>query len=312
MLACTFDMSASNALGLFCAFGSTIVFVSQNIFFKKIMPPPNESEPRSTHASHKLDKINMLFYSSLMALVLMVPIWIYSDLPVFLSASPSHLHPTKGHTTAAHPQSVPTNFFLNGIVHFAQSILAFILLSSTSPVTYSIASLIKRVTVICIAIMWFKQRVHFVQAVGIVLTFFGLWMYNSAKNDGSVERGERKRGRLEKAVDGRLPTTMMDDATMDLQATQPAITSGATSTTGAYSRPKTSTLGVGGPPRSLPLHTHHPPHNLHITIIPSMASKLAPHSSPKDSYPSPPSSLGSPTGNAPPVHLGTPTAVLRS
>jgi len=79
---------------------------------------------------------------------------------------------------------------MNGAVHYAQNIIAFIILSTTSPVTYSIASLIKRVAVICIAIAWFNQNVHPVQGLGIVLTFLGLWMYNSAKGD--VERGENK------------------------------------------------------------------------------------------------------------------------
>ncbi|EED80592.1 predicted protein, partial [Postia placenta Mad-698-R] len=63
MLACSFDMSASNAIGLLCAFGSALVFVSSNIFFKKIMP----SGPNAAAASsHKLDKLNLLFYSSSM------------------------------------------------------------------------------------------------------------------------------------------------------------------------------------------------------------------------------------------------------
>lgn len=67
MLVCTSDMSVSNAIGLLCAFGSAIVFVSQNIFFKKIVP----SGP-SAQSSHKLDKLNLLFYSSSMAFLLMI------------------------------------------------------------------------------------------------------------------------------------------------------------------------------------------------------------------------------------------------
>ena len=80
MLACSFDMSASNAIGLLCAFGSALVFVSSNIFFKKIMPS-NGSHGAGSGAAHKLDKINLLFYSSGMAFILMVPIWLWTDLP---------------------------------------------------------------------------------------------------------------------------------------------------------------------------------------------------------------------------------------
>ena len=194
-------MSASNFIGLLCAFGSALIFVSSNIFFKKVMPSPSKSNNHPTSA-HKLDKLNLLLYSSGMAFLLMIPMWLYYDLPIFLSSSTAISHPTHGH---AAPHSVTYYFFMNGTVHFAQNIIAFVILSSTSPVTYSIASLIKRVAVICIAIAWFAQNVHPVQGLGIVMTFVGLWMYNNAKGD--VEKGENKMRRVEAARDLMLPTT---------------------------------------------------------------------------------------------------------
>ncbi|TFY73734.1 hypothetical protein EWM64_g10278, partial [Hericium alpestre] len=203
MLACTFDMSASDVIGLLCAFGSALIFVSSNIFFKKIMPCGGDS-----HSHHKLDKLNLLFYSSSMAFLLMIPIWLYTDFPLLMASSePGHVsHPSHGHS-ATH--SVTYYFFANGTVHFAQNIIAFIILSSVSPVTYSIASLIKRVAVICMAIVWFNQQVHPVQGLGIGLTFFGLWMYNNAKGD--VERGENKRRGVEARREGMLPLTRSQD-----------------------------------------------------------------------------------------------------
>ncbi|KDN47046.1 hypothetical protein RSAG8_03823, partial [Rhizoctonia solani AG-8 WAC10335] len=199
MLACTFDVAGSNVFGLTCAFGSALVFVSSNIFFKKIMPSNGAA------TAHKLDKLNLLFYSSGMAFLLMVPIWMYYDL--------GHLwrHWHDGSLTAdsgsakAPAHSVMYYFFLNGTVHWAQNIIAFAILATTSPVTYSIASLIKRVAVICIAIVWFAQNVHPVQAMGIMLTFLGLWMYNQAKGD--VERGEHKARRVEAGRQMQLPTS---------------------------------------------------------------------------------------------------------
>lgn len=205
MLACSFDMSASNALGLLCAFGSAVVFVTSNIFFKKIMPSSTSSGSSAT-TSHKLDKVNLLFYSSGMAFLLMIPIWVWTDLPSLLASSDNtHVgHPPHG-SPSPHGYSTPVNFFLNGTVHFLQNVLAFVLLAQTSPVTYSIASLIKRVAVICIAVVWFAQSVHPVQGFGICLTFVGLWCYNNAKSD--VERGEKKVRRVENAREGVLPST---------------------------------------------------------------------------------------------------------
>jgi solute carrier family 35 protein E1 len=208
MLACSFDISASNLVGLLCAFGSAIVFVSSNIFFKKIMPTG------SSASHHKLDKLNLLFYSSSMAFLLMVPIWVFTDLPVFLAAQPGHVtHPAHEHAST---HSVTYYMFLNGIVHFAQNIIAFIILASVSPVTYSIASLFKRVAVICIALVWFNQHVHPLQGMGIGLTFLGLWMYNNAKGD--IARGETRRRGVEAVRDGALPSTRTEGQIFDAAA----------------------------------------------------------------------------------------------
>lgn len=235
MLASSADISISNALGLFCAFGSTIVFVSQNIFFKKIMPSKGEGESaavaRATalHSNDptglstnkalsrpKLDKINLLFFSSGMAFLFMIPLWIYSDLPAIwtLIFNPEMaVNTAKPLKPGQVAPSVPYYFFLNGTVHFAQNLLAFAILSSTSPVTYSIASLIKRIAVICLAIVWFNQAVHPVQALGIGLTGIGLFMYNKAKRD--VDKGENKVRRMEAIKDGMLPLNNADQRLLE-------------------------------------------------------------------------------------------------
>jgi len=315
MLACSFDVSASNALGLFCAFGSALVFVSSNIFFKKIMP--SSVSGLSQPLSHKLDKLNLLFYSSSMAFLLMIPIWMYYDLPIFLSAhsNPDHVtHPNHGHAT---PHSVTYYFVMNGTVHYAQNIIAFVILSSTSPVTYSIASLIKRVAVICIAIMWFNQTVHPIQAFGIAMTFIGLYMYNNAKSD--VERGENKMRRVEAARDMMLPITKADTRMMNGTdspppelVSQPVMgeaTGMGRGVASAYGRPRAVSVTAASHSH---YHTHPHPHlhphpapppNLSIKITPPPLNirptpiKDAQPVSPTDSYPSPPPSLDSPPSN---------------
>ena len=227
MLACSFDLRA-NAVGFLCALGSTVIFVSQNIFSKKLLPKENTGAGSGgslgggaalgggSGASAKLDKLNLLFYSSGMAFVLMIPIWLYSDssalLSTFLSPlpSPSHSSASVAALQQAAQPSLILSFFLNGTVHFAQNLLAFSILAKTSPVTYSIASLVKRIAVICLAIIWSGQIVTKVQGCGMALTFLGLWMYNRAK--GEVEKGERKRGAVEMRKEGFLPTSIEDVA----------------------------------------------------------------------------------------------------
>lgn len=267
-------MSASNYVGLLCAFGSALVFVSSNIFFKKIMPSHGAHSQQGSAASHKLDKLNLLLYSSGMAFILMVPIWLYYDLAPLLAlrSDPGHVaHPKH---QAAH--SVTYYFFMNGTVHFGQNLIAFIILSSTSPVTYSIASLIKRVVVILIAIAWFNQSVHPIQAVGIVLTFAGLWMYNNAKSD--VEKGERKAQRVEAIREGMLPVTRGDERLM-----------------GGFDEKKdyVEASGMEGASMRLTGRGSHPPVPQHPPLHLKMPERRE-----IATYPSPPPSLDSP----PPHH----------
>ncbi|CAI2171952.1 12464_t:CDS:2 [Funneliformis geosporum] len=193
MLACS-SSSASSFIGFLFALTSTVIFVAQNIFSKKILF--NEKHPG--FETHKLDKLNISFYSSLSAFSLMTPMWLYYDgfhllLEYFNSSTATNT--TSGWTIIYY-------FWLNGTTHFAQAILALSILSMTSPVTYSIASLVKRIFVITASIIWFGQKTTFIQGIGITLTFVGLYMYNQAKLD--VDKKERKAREREEIV---LPLT---------------------------------------------------------------------------------------------------------
>ena len=175
MLACSAEFRG-NFIGVICAFGSAIIFVSQNIFAKKIFNASNQAEAEGA-GSKKLDKLNLLCYSSGMAFLLTLPLWLYSEGFDLMCRYTTEGKVTLPLEKMKHPESALTEFELvmefcfNGTVHFGQNILAFILLGMISPVTYSIASLIKRVFVICMAIVWFGQKTTSVQAAGIALTY---------------------------------------------------------------------------------------------------------------------------------------------
>lgn len=182
VLACSVQFSG-NIIGILCAFVAALIFVSQNIFSKKLFNEAARAEadslPQSQIHSKRLDKLNLLCYCSTLAFILTFPLWLwsegfplladfYSDGSITLSSKPNALD--HGRLTL--------EFFFNGIFHFGQNIIAFVLLSMVSPVTYSVASLIKRVFVIVIAIIWFRQSTTVVQALGIALTFLGLYLYD--------------------------------------------------------------------------------------------------------------------------------------
>ena len=190
VLACSVEFSG-NLLGILCAFGGALVFVTQNIFSKKLFNEAARAEADGASGqSRKLDKLNLLCYSSGLAFLLTLPIWIWSDgLPMLLS----YLQTSPSSSLTVIPPSaasvyVPIELFFNGISHFAQNILAFILLSMVSPVTYSVASLIKRVVVITFSIVWFGSHTTPVQAVGITLTFIGLYLYDRTSDASKADR----------------------------------------------------------------------------------------------------------------------------
>ncbi|KAI1506398.1 triose-phosphate transporter [Biscogniauxia marginata] len=194
MLACSSNHTfKGEMLGIIYALLATIIFVTQNIFSKRLFNEAAKAEAEGQAAkSRKLDKLNLLCYSSGLAFLLTSPIWFWSE-GVGLIRDFFH---DGALDLSAHPDSfdhgrLAVEFLFNGTFHFAQNILAFVLLSLVSPVTYSVASLIKRVWVIVVAILWFRNSTTPIQAVGIALTFFGLYLYDRTSDSNKADRRAR-------------------------------------------------------------------------------------------------------------------------
>jgi solute carrier family 35 protein E1 len=228
MLVCTSKVSF-HFLGFLCALASTVIFVLQNVVSKNLFISHANAASGSSagnggtntasasggknahlHGEHhrKLDKLNVLFYSSTLAFIMMFPMWLFADGITLLdiwttpivtdangmpTASTSiHLIPSGKHAgkprISAGTWKILYLFLINGLTHFSQAVFAFWVLAQVSPITYSIASLLKRIFVIMAAIVYFGDELTLVQGGGILLTFFGLWMYDQAKS--SVAHGE--------------------------------------------------------------------------------------------------------------------------
>jgi drug/metabolite transporter (DMT)-like permease len=172
MLVCATNIKF-NWPGFLCALSSTFIFVVQNIFSKRIFVDATLNLCNSP----KLDKLDILFYTGTMAFLFMLPIWLSSEAYTVLAADHISLH-------------LLWLLFLNGLTNFTQGIFAFSVLSMVSAVTYSIASLVKRIFVIIVSILWFGDVISLAQGSGISLTFYGLYLYHLAERE--VQKGERK------------------------------------------------------------------------------------------------------------------------
>jgi drug/metabolite transporter (DMT)-like permease len=162
-------------MGFAFALLSTLIFVVQNIFSKKLF---TEASIETITTKKRLDKLNLLLYSGTFAFIFMFPLWLYYDGAAFFTGE-MELN-----------VNLLLMFFLNGITHFLQALFAFSILALVSPITYSIASLFKRIFVITASIFYFSDSVSFLQGLGILVTFFGLYLYHLAEVD--VDKTERQ------------------------------------------------------------------------------------------------------------------------
>lgn len=158
--------------GLLYAFISMLIFVTQNIFAKKRLTYNSEETGESLpsfkgKSEKKLDKLTILLFCSITGFVFTIPIYVILE---FQNDEFSLLQ---------------MNWYLiflvtmNGFSHFMQSLLAFLLLGSISPINYSIANIMKRIVVILFAFVW-ESSFSFsgTQGYGIFLTIVGLYCYD--------------------------------------------------------------------------------------------------------------------------------------
>ncbi|KAH6678935.1 triose-phosphate transporter [Plectosphaerella plurivora] len=219
MLACSGKHSeyGGELLGLLYALFATMVFVVQNIVSKQLFNEAAKAEAAGLSAkSQKLDKLNLLCYSSGMAFCFTAPIWLWSEGSGILGELMKDGTVQLNHKSGAFDHGrLAMEFLFNGISHFAQNILAFILLSMVSPVTYSVASLLKRVFVIVVAIIWFQSSTTPIQGVGIGLTFLGLYLYDRTHDK---DKADRKARLMDVRDDPLLPINTRDAITASQNA----------------------------------------------------------------------------------------------
>ncbi|TGJ63510.1 suppressor of loss of ypt1 [Orbilia oligospora] len=207
MLACSFEFRG-NFIGIISALAGTIIFVTQNIVSKKIFNNSARTDWDRTQGV-KLDKLNLLAYSSGLALMLTTPLWLSSEGFSLIRKYYANEKLILEGPNKLSGMALFWEFVFNGTSHFGQNIIAFTILSMVEPVTYSVASLIKRIFVIVMAIIWFGNMPTRIQGFGILLTFLGLYLYDKAKDLDRREKAkiDPRPSLLPLSVDGKSRTS---------------------------------------------------------------------------------------------------------
>lgn len=155
--------------GLFYSFVSMLIFVSQNIFAKNRLTV--EAILPSHKCHEKLDKLTILFYCSIVGFIFTFPIYIISEFQrPYLTLWDLNIYNS-------------WLILINGISHFAQSLLAFQILGLISPINYSIANILKRIIIILVAFVIEGKQLSYNQGFGIMLTCIGLFVYDRYGNE---------------------------------------------------------------------------------------------------------------------------------
>lgn len=203
VMTCSTQFS-SQMQGIIFALVAALIFVSQNIYSKTLLTHRPQStsaisETGSANNTPRIDKLNILCYCSSLAFIFTFPLWLFSEGHTlgsdFANGTGKLFGPaavtedgTPIETAVFSASYLLLCFLMNGLSHFLQNLFAFQVLGMVSPVTYSVASLVKRIVVVTFSILWFGQRVNALQGWGILLTFFGLYLYDRLGGDTHKQR----------------------------------------------------------------------------------------------------------------------------
>lgn len=155
--------------GITYAFISMLIFVIQNISAKKSLTfteKPTDLPITRAKDKKKVDKLTILLFCSIIGFAFTLPFYLY------LECVNPHLSVTE---LTSYTLSL---IILNGLSHFLQSLLAFQILGTISPINYSIANIMKKIAIILVSFLWEKQSISSNQSYGLVLTIIGLYCYD--------------------------------------------------------------------------------------------------------------------------------------
>ncbi|XP_066500086.1 solute carrier family 35 member E2A [Hoplias malabaricus] len=159
---CTATEISFNMLGFSAALSTNIMDCLQNVFSKKLL----------SGDKYKFSPPELQFYTSAAAVIMLIPAWVFLlDIPVLGKSGESF----------SLSEDIVLLLLLDGILFHLQSVTAYALMGRISPVTFSVASTVKHALSIWLSIIVFSNPITILSAVGTLLVFVGVMLYNKAK-----------------------------------------------------------------------------------------------------------------------------------
>ena len=161
--------------GFLAAMGSNITFQSRNVLSKKMMG--------LSSIKGAIDNINLFSVITMLSCLVCLPIAIGMEGVKFTPAAMS--------AVGVSFQDLSQRLLVAGFCFQMYQQISYMILSRVSPVTHSVGNCMKRVTVIVVTLLYFKNPVSPLNMAGTALALSGVFLYSRAKR---AESEAKKRG----------------------------------------------------------------------------------------------------------------------
>ena len=164
--------------GFLAALGSNITFQSRNVLSKKMMG--------MSVIKGAIDNINLFSVITMLSCLVCLPVAVGLEGVRFTPAAIA--------ATGASVSELTKALMVAGFCFQMYQQISYMILSRVSPVTHSVGNCMKRVTVIVVTLLYFKNPVSPLNMVGTAMALGGVFLYSRAK------RAEGAKKKLAKAA----------------------------------------------------------------------------------------------------------------
>ena len=162
-----------NWAGFFAAMGSNITFQSRNVLSKKMMG--------LSSIKGAIDNINLFSVITVLSCLVC--------LPIAMGLEGVRFTPQAMAAAGLNVGELIQRLAIAGFCFQMYQQISYMILSRVTPVTHSVGNCMKRVTVIVVTLIYFKNPVSPLNIAGTALALFGVFLYSRAKQN---EKGAKK------------------------------------------------------------------------------------------------------------------------